>query len=141
MPERPKKARGDLSRLAGIQKAIDEYGHGNTKTGPPTVQPSAPMSQAKGMAAAHAAASEEFKAEARATIERLARSRESLTTDDVWSDLRSRGWDTEHRACMGTLIRNASTRGLIEKTDRMVSTEREDQRAHGLIVWRSLVHG
>ena len=143
MPEKPKKGR-DQSRLAKMQKAIDEYAHGNTRTGPPVASSGArvaqPMSQAQGMASAHQAASEEFKAEARSTIERLARSQESLTTDDVWSDLRSRGWDTEHRACMGTLIRNASSKGLIEKTNQMVSTERDDQRAHGLIVWRSLVY-
>lgn len=98
------------------------------------------QAEAEGIAKAEAAASEEFKAEATATIARIAAQQPTLTTDHVWRDLHARNWDTEHRGCMGALIRKAVGAGILEKTNEMSTTTRDDQRAHGLTVWRSLIY-
>jgi hypothetical protein len=135
-----KRKRGSQAGVKAIIGSIPVGGNNGTVGPPASIRAKTKQAQEKGMADSYGAASEEFKAEARITIRRIAQTRPTLTTDDVWANLRYRGFDTHHRACMGTLIRNAAAGGLIEKTDQMKSTEREDQRAHGLIVWRSLIY-
>lgn len=111
MPERPKKARGDQSRLAGIQRAIDEYGHGNTKTGPPTVQQGPPVQAVRSWSERR----EQWLTEAKAALLRVCESQETFTTGNVWALVD----DTPERRAMVLVVRHGLRLGWMHEESAM----------------------
>ena len=99
------------------------------------------------IAAADAGASPEWKAEALKIVEDLALTNDTFTTDEVWDELKVRGFETpEHRA-MGPVMVKAVKSGLamIETcgscgtTKVMTKTERDEAHKMDIPVYRSLV--
>lgn len=88
--------------------------------------------RAIGQAMAHA--DDEWKAQARALIERLARERPWFTSDDVWLA----GLPTPHEPrALGGVFQSMSG-SIVEPTDRVVQSVR--RHAAKITVWRSLIY-
>jgi hypothetical protein len=84
---------------------------------------------------AGAGSGEDWQRVALAAIERIARSQETLTTDDVWEHVEA---PSEPRA-VGCAMRRAAREGLIRKTGRVKPSRRKECHGRDVAVWRSLV--
>lgn len=82
-------------------------------------------------------ADDDWKAEARRTIEQLARERSEFTSDAVWELGLSK--PREARA-LGAIMRWAQNERLIEATERVDPTAQPNCHARPIRVWRSLLH-
>jgi hypothetical protein len=83
-----------------------------------------------------ASANPEWKEEALAVVEKLARRSESLTTDAVWALMTTK--TTEPRA-MGAIMRTATKLGYIEPTDYHIPSIRRASHRRPIRVWKSLI--
>lgn len=99
------------------------------------------------IATADAGASDEWKAAALRIVEDLALTNDTFTTDEVWDELKVRGFSTpEHRA-MGPVMVRAKNLGLCEieqcnhcgTSKVMTKTSREEAHMMDIPVYRSLV--
>ena len=97
----------------------------------------AALARDEGMTRAEVAADSNWKTEALAAINRVARSRPDFISDDVWM-LSGLGQPKEARA-LGPLFREAARRGWIVKTARTRPSVRSN--LSGKPVWKSLLFG
>jgi len=74
------------------------------------------------------------------TIIKLAKERDTLTTDDVWAALPKNATTPEPRA-MGGIMVECARAGVIKRTDRVVKSTREVCHRRPIAVWESLVKG
>lgn len=81
------------------------------------------------------AAPEKWKETALQLVHRLARIKDTLTTDDLWELL---DHPPEPRA-MGAIMRRASKNGWIQPTNMIVNSKRPQCHARALRVWRSQI--
>lgn len=96
------------------------------------------LARDEAMARVDRAAPEDWKEQAWATIEALAREQEYLVTDEIWHRL---GWQPPEPRAMGPMMLKAARFGLVEKVegglrpgDRVINHARPQQ------VWRSLLY-
>lgn len=86
-----------------------------------------------------AAASPEFKDQARQVLRVIATHQSELTSEDVLDAMEA---TTHDNRAMGPIMRWGVTQGLITKTDpeRFVPSSHPDRHNADLRVWRSLIH-
>ena len=93
------------------------------------------MDMETAIAAATEKAGEEWQEKALLTIENLARTSQTFTADDVWLAGLER---PENSRALGGVMRLARKQGLIEPTDRLVTSVFESGHYGPRRVWRSL---
>lgn len=94
----------------------------------------------EGAAAAHDSAARDFRAAIAAAIELAVVECEYLTTDQVWARIPKRFHDDdryEGRA-LGAAMTQAARDGMIERTTETRESERPENHARPIRVWRSL---
>jgi hypothetical protein len=96
-----------------------------------------------GMDRAQRNAHEEWKRLCWEVINELARTRNKFTTEDVWDIMRTRhpGVTTHEPRAMGSQIKRAVDRGLVEKTKDALSSKRETSNTTDVWVYRSKLRG
>lgn len=82
-----------------------------------------------------------WKDEARAIVQRLARSRIEFTTDDVWICLEDSEAETHEPRALGAIMREAGREGLIRATNMTAPSTRPACNARPVRIWESLVVG
>lgn len=80
-------------------------------------------------------ADDEWLADARAVVRRLAETHPEFTTDDVWRSLAS----TREPRALGAVMRQAAAEGIVENTHQTVPSTRPECHARPVTVWRSLL--
>lgn len=95
-----------------------------------------------GAAAAHEAATREFRRAINKAIDEAVAALPDLTTDDIWARIPERFHDDERfeGRALGAAMTQAARDGLIERTGLHRESEREQNHARPLRVWRSLVY-
>lgn len=92
------------------------------------------------LARVEAHADPEWKATALAVVEHLARTRDEMTTDDVWHVLDARGVTFTHEPrALGAVMKQAASFGWISRTERTRRSERVVRHAGDVRVWRCLL--
>ena len=93
-----------------------------------------------GMKRADAAASPEWKMFCREAIGKLAKTRETFTTDHVHEELESNGIATINGSAIGPMIRKAAKHGVIKNSGMTTRSQRPVSHGRITIVWQSLIY-
>jgi hypothetical protein len=93
----------------------------------------------RGIAQADANAAEEWRAALRVALERVARRRPDLTSDDLWVEVGEDGMGKGNPSALGSIFRGAAKDGLIRLTDQRRESQRPAHHRKPLRVWASLV--
>jgi len=80
----------------------------------------------------------DWKQTALDVVHDLARTRDEITTDDVWRVIEQRGVGTHEHRALGAVMKRAAAEGWIARTDRTRRSERVQRHAGDVRVWRSL---
>lgn len=67
----------------------------------------------------------------------LIREQPTITSDDVWRVLQSQGMPSGNKKALGVVFKDARRAGLIEPTERFVTSERAVAHGHPIRVWAS----
>jgi hypothetical protein len=86
-----------------------------------------------------AAASPAFLIAATRIVVELARTRDQITTDDVWVELATIGQTTAEPRALGAVMREMRAERFIEPTNAYVPSARVACHRRPVRVWRSLV--
>ena len=70
-------------------------------------------------------------------LEQVAASRDQFTADDLWDLLEPLGLDTHDHRAMGCVLRDASRRGVITKTNTTKPSSRSTRNGGDVRVWSS----
>jgi hypothetical protein len=87
------------------------------------------------------AANEEWMAAAGAIVEKLARGRQSFTTDDVWGELDALTVSTPEPRAMGAVMTIAKRDGIVKASGGFVSSRRAICHGRPIQIWLSLTYG
>ena len=90
----------------------------------PVPPPASPLAKASAMAQVEAHADQDWLEAAYRALVAVANEQETLTTDDVWNELRARGdaVSTHDLRAIGPVMNRGRRDGLIEATDRIASS-------------------
>lgn len=103
----------------------------------PAPMPTARSERDAALSRVEANTDEEWKRQARAAVERLARSTPEFISDAVWDT----GLEKPHEPrALGPIMRWAQAQGLIAPTDRLETSAQVASHAMPRRVWRSLVY-
>lgn len=81
------------------------------------------------------AANPEWKAAADKIVRKLAKSKRTFTTDDVWNRLDKTGLATREPRAMGAVMRRAKGAGLIRSTGTFQVSARPECHRRPITVW------
>jgi hypothetical protein len=90
-----------------------------------------------GIEAAYRGADNEWKRAAIECLQKMIRTRELVTSEDVVLELNKRGIMTSENRAMGAIMQSFSRAGLIESTGRFTTSRRPECHKSPVRVWRS----
>lgn len=95
----------------------------------------------KGVAQSDANTQDDWKAEMRAAVEKLARHSLYFTTDDLWQEVGVEAMSRGNTSGLGAIFRGAARDGVIALTDDRRESIRPATHGRPLRVWKSLTFG
>jgi hypothetical protein len=92
------------------------------------------------LAAVYENADPQWREFANAAVRFSAQERQEITTDDVWDLVENFDVETHENRAIGPVMRGAAKAGIIERTDRTITTRRNSRNRGDVRVWRSLIY-
>ena len=84
-------------------------------------------------------ANHEWMTAAVAAVRKVALRQVTLTTDDVWDELKGNDLSTHEPRAMGAVMSKCARDGLITRTDRVIPTRRSSANCRPITIWYSLM--